>query len=312
MSSLYILTPCRNASATLPYTLDSILSQTGNFQLYYHVQDGNSTDETRHILVNYEKKIASNPVRYGHIHFSWVSEKDGGMYDAIQKAVDYLSIPPSALMGWINADDTFCDGAFTNILDATTRFPDLHWCGGIPLVIDEQGNECHGRSDFTYPQELLSAGACDGVHWRNIQQEGTFWRKWLWDAAGGIDVNFRFAGDWDLWRRMAKHAPYIQLSFFTAAFHRSKTQLSNGPNYNNEINAALSLESRRLALKKYTKDLHKKMIKTCYLDEGLLKFEYKKLSLSKKDKISIFIASHGLYKMLKICHKLNALIKKIR
>lgn len=242
---IYIVTPCFNAAKTLENTIKSIISQAGDFIIHYHIQDGKSTDNTSDILYYYSQLI--NNKKYEHIYFTFTSEKDNGMYDAINKGFNSLSIPQNALMGWLNADDTLCPGVLAKLCSAAKAFPHFHWFGGIPLIIEENGVTCLGRQDYSYPQELLATGACDGLHWRTIQQEGTFWKKWLWDTAGGLDSSFRLAGDWDLWRRMAKYEPYIQFTFPMAAFHRRTGQLSsNIAQYHAEIEQRCHMKNAKM------------------------------------------------------------------
>lgn len=60
-NTIYIVTPCRNAKTTLNETINSIVSQSGNFYIRYHVQDANSTDGSLEILQNWKVlSIADN------------------------------------------------------------------------------------------------------------------------------------------------------------------------------------------------------------------------------------------------------------
>ena len=257
LPSIYLATPCYNAAATLGRTLESIAAQQG-IVLRYHVQDAASTDGSQDVLASFAARIAADPVRYGHIEFTWASEQDSGLYDGISRAFGCMDIPADALMGWLNADDTLCDGALALVGAAAADLPQCDWFGGVPRVIGEAGEVlAQGRADFVYPQQLIAAGACDGLHWRNLQQEGTFWRKRLWDKAGGIDAHFRLAGDWDLWRRMAQHSAYLQLPCTLAAFHKRDGQLSAGNAYLDELNSALSRSARRKALLRFIAVLKK-------------------------------------------------------
>lgn len=306
---IYIVTPCFNAAKTLENTIKSIISQAGDFIIHYHIQDGKSTDNTSDILYYYSQLI--NNKKYEHIYFTSTSEKDNGMYDAITKGFNSLSIPQNALMGWLNADDTLCPGVLAKLCSAAKAFPHFHWFGGIPLIIEENGVICLGRQDYSYPQDLLAAGACDGLHWRTIQQEGTFWKKWLWDTAGGLDSSFRLAGDWDLWRRMAKYEPYIQFTFPMAAFHRRTGQLSsNIAQYHAEIEQRCPYEERKNALRLFIKHIKNKFFYSCEYHEKWIVNKHRYI-LSKKDYLDLFFAQHGLYFMHNLCIHILKIIKRI-
>ena len=311
MQSLYIVTPCYNAAATLGRTLESIIAQQG-IALHYHVQDAVSTDGSQDVLVSFAARIAADPVRYGHIEFSWSSEPDAGLYDGISRAFNALNIPPDALMGWLNADDTLCDGALALVCAAAAALPQCDWFGGVPRVIGEAGELlAQGRIDFAYPQQLIAAGACDGLHWRNLQQEGTFWRKRLWDKAGGIDARFRLAGDWDLWRRMAQHSAYLQLPCTLAAFHKREGQLSEGNAYLDELDSVLPRSSRRKALLRFLASVKKAQVNVPQQMGGHWSLSLSAISLGWKDWLGLVLASAGLYGLFRLCCKLNTSIKKM-
>jgi hypothetical protein len=56
-----------------------------------------------------------------------------------------------------------------------------------------------------YARELVAAGLHDGEHLPYIQQEGTFWKRTLWEQAGGrLREDLKYAGDFDLWMRLAE------------------------------------------------------------------------------------------------------------
>ncbi|MGI6656841.1 MAG: hypothetical protein ACOX5Z_08490 [Desulfobulbus sp.] len=148
------------------------------------------------------------------------------MYHAINMAVEHLNIPQEAFMGWINSDDLLCAGCLAYLFRVVRDIPQIQWVGGKPLTINMRGDILYMGDSERYSEQLIQSGLCDGLHWSYIQQEGTFWRKRLWDAAGGLNSNLRLAGDWDLWRRMARHAPYIQLPWHMGAFRRRPGQLS--------------------------------------------------------------------------------------
>lgn len=60
-----------------------------------------------------------------------------------------------------------------------------------------------------------------------IQQESTFWRKSLWEKAGGINSDLQFAGDHDLWVRFSKHNHLYVIPTILGGFRKHQTQKSN-------------------------------------------------------------------------------------
>lgn len=89
-----IITPCYNSVSTIGKTIDSIRSQT-YIDIEYIVIDGGSLDGTFDILQNRKSEIDY-----------LISEKDKGIYDAINKG---LEIASGDIIGILNSDDIFFD-----------------------------------------------------------------------------------------------------------------------------------------------------------------------------------------------------------
>ena len=86
---------------------------------------------------------------------------------------------------------------------------------------------------------------------------GTYWRPALWTKAGGLDANFRLAGDFDLWRRFAKHSELVVADTILGCFRVRAGQLTaNLAPYQAEIDASLSpieMKIRAKTAKSYAK-----------------------------------------------------------
>lgn len=255
MGSIYIITPCRNSCETISQTIDSVLSQDTGCHIFYHIQDGLSDDNTQKILEYYENKIQNDIELNKKITFTWDSVRDDGMYDAISIAVKRLSIPDNCFMGWINADDLLSPICFRTL--EKLALSNVDWIGGPPLMQDMQGNVLGQGMRGMYPRYFLQHGLCDGMHWNFLQQEGTFFKKRLWDIVGGFTAKLRLAGDWDLWRRMAAIADYIQTPWPMGIFRQRPGQLSQDLSaYMRETEGIVSLKIRRKALRRVIKKMH--------------------------------------------------------
>jgi len=246
-----LVTPSYNLGGFIDQTIYSVLGQAGDFTLRYHVQDGGSTDETRNILNRWAQLVASPdfPKFCREVSFSSSTEPDYGMYDAINRGFDIArdkTVP--SIMSWINADDQLLPGALSAVASFFEQNPAAQLVGGRTAVMSSEGflwdvGHPRGRS-----RASVAEGRCDGRDDDFIMQEGTFWRSDLWDQVGGLDGKLRYAGDFDLWRRFARHTEYSTLDSLTGCHRKREGQLSSDMSaYYAEVDAILEsspLEAR--------------------------------------------------------------------
>lgn len=99
-----LVTVCWNSAAVIRTAIESVLSQKGaDFE--YLVVDGASTDGTVDIIREYAEKVKRDDTAR-NVSFKWISERDRGMYDAINKGVKMAT---GEFVGILNADD-YLDG----------------------------------------------------------------------------------------------------------------------------------------------------------------------------------------------------------
>jgi len=251
-----VVTPCLNAAKTVDYTIQSVIGQSGEFFIRYHVQDGGSEDGTTKKLKQWEDKLSrpNSLLNCLGITFSWCSEPDDGIYDAIIKGFDVMNIATDDFMTWINGDDIFLTGALDTVVRIGRELPDVLWIGSPTCVIDQGGKIMSSKPNPT-PTAVLREGLCDGKdrHWRHLQQEGTFFKKRLWFRSRHASNGFTLAGDWALWREMARNTEYYQYEKPLGAFRRHKGQLSNvnRGQYEKEIENELPIHKRLEAFERF-------------------------------------------------------------
>ena len=203
-----IVTPNYNGAEYLEETILSVLGQDYP-NLEYIIIDGGSTDESINIIKKYEDKLTY-----------WVSEKDKGLYDAIQKGFTKSS---GEIMAWINSDDMYHKRAFLTVAEIFSLFPQVNWLQGNPTTFDE-----FGRTIFTYDLKRWSKFDYYLYNYGWIQQESIFWRRALWVKSGEkVGNNLRLAGDLDLWLRFFRYEKlYVTTALVGGFRQRSKNQLS--------------------------------------------------------------------------------------
>ena len=100
-----IITATFNSAKTLKDTIQSVLRQT-NKDFEYLIIDGGSTDETIDIVKSYESEFSGR--------LKWVSEKDQGIYDSMNKGIKMAS---GDVVGILNSDDYFTSDDILQTVD---------------------------------------------------------------------------------------------------------------------------------------------------------------------------------------------------
>jgi glycosyltransferase involved in cell wall biosynthesis len=222
-----IVTPNYNQAVFLEQTVLSVLGQQYP-NLEYIIIDGGSTDGSVDIIKKYEDQLAY-----------WVSEPDGGLYDAVKKGFDHAT---GEIIAWINSDDMYHRNAFFTVAEIFQTLPQVEWIQGLPTFYDEKG-----RTTEVSPFKKWSKYDyyCGEYKW--IQQESVFWRKSLWEkVAGDFRTDLRYAGDLWLWTHFFRYAGLYCLPFFLSGFrYRSSNQFSldHINDYHTEALAVLEKES---------------------------------------------------------------------
>jgi len=247
MKSVYVITSCLNAQTTINETIASVIGQGGDFRLHYHIQDAASTDGTIQILENWKYLLDNKlyPIACYEVSFSYTSEPDQGMYDGIQKGYARFSISEDSFMTWINADDILMPHSLASILAVEKDIPKVRWISGSHSTLRENNAIEQPQKGVFFPQELIAEGFAEYRAYTFIQQEGTFWKTSLFEEVGGVNAQLKYAGDYDLWMRMAKLEPLWAYPAVLACFRKREGQLSsNLKKYTEEMDKIVDYERK--------------------------------------------------------------------
>jgi glycosyltransferase involved in cell wall biosynthesis len=219
-----------NGQPHLRHTVETILSQEGDFFLDYRIQDGCSSDDGLAMLLDVEERIRSGelPLRCRGVRVLIESRPDRGLYDAVAAGFSHggpLSDQAGDVFTYLNADDEMLPGSFqtaVNVMQAVGA----EWVCGQIRIIDTAGNLLRTpRFPLAYSRQDILEGKHLGYLYF-LQQEGTFWTRSLYEKAGGIRPALRLAGDYDLWRRFAGHSELLAVDRPLASFRSRPGQLS--------------------------------------------------------------------------------------
>jgi glycosyltransferase involved in cell wall biosynthesis len=177
MPIVSIITVCLNDKIGLEKTIKSILGQ--DFTDYEHlVIDGASTDGTLDILDRYKDRLAY-----------LVSEKDAGIYDAMNKGIVKAK---GIFLLFLNAGDYLANPQVLNSFFHTMPQTDIVY-----------GNLCFdygkkGQKIFTQP-DTISLGYLMKV---TLLHPATFIKKDLFDQHGLYDTSYKMVADYDFFLKM--------------------------------------------------------------------------------------------------------------
>lgn len=219
-----IVTPVNNGEKFIAETIESVLSQEGDFEIEYIIMDGASTDKTIDVAAEYEKRLRAGeyPIRCKKATLQYFSEKDNGMYDAVNKGFTHAT---GDIYAYINADDTYLPHAFKRVSKTFEQFNEIRWLKGINSVINESSQPIKTNPCYMYNQKWIQLGIY-GINAYFIHQESVFWRSELWKTTGGIDGKLKLAGDYYLWVQFSKQTPLWSINMPLSCFRKSAGQLS--------------------------------------------------------------------------------------
>lgn len=181
-----VITVCYNSSDTIADTLRSVREQTHD-DIEHIIVDGDSTDNTLAVVASEGQHVAK-----------LVSEKDNGIYDAMNKGIVLAS---GDVVAFINADDFYASpSVLATVAEAFEK-------SGV--------DSCFG--DLCYVSQVDSARTIR--YWRSkafvpgVFEKGwcpphpTFFvRRSVYQRLGGFDLNFKIAADFELMARYLETA----------------------------------------------------------------------------------------------------------
>ena len=198
-----IITPSFNQASFIGEALESVRRQN-DANCEHLVIDGMSTDGTIEVLRNQTR----NP---GQQNMIWVSERDGGQSEALNKGFRRAS---GEIVGWLNTDDRYLPNCFDHVLRAFRDNPDVDVIYGDYLIIDETGKMLKLRREIEFNAFILRYHRI-----LYIPTTATFFRRRIFDEGNWLDEKLQYAMDLEFFIRLSergyrfKHIPQFLAEF---------------------------------------------------------------------------------------------------
>lgn len=174
-----VITVVRNAVGDIARTIEGVLAQSYE-NVEYIVVDGASDDGTLDVIRRYDDRIDY-----------WVSERDTGIYDAMNKGVELVSDSNAYIIFANAADKLYSPAALERAVD---RAGDADLVYGRMRLTDGDESAVMGREVTV--SDLARETLC---------HPATLMRRRVFDTVGRFDTRFKIAADYDLIVRCFQH-----------------------------------------------------------------------------------------------------------
>lgn len=229
-----IVTTCFNSQQTIRDTIESILSQEGNFELEYIITDAGSTDTTRDVIAEYGARITL-------IDATGTNQSQG-----INRGLREAS---GDIVAFLNADDIYKSGTLQAVVDGFARNPAKLWLVGQCAIIDGEGREFHGAitnyknfllKNYSYWLLLIENFIC---------QPAVFLRREALATVGFFSERENLVMDYEYWLRIGRVGEPIVLPRDLAGFRRIEGTKSNklyGRQFRDDMRVSVAAARQRV------------------------------------------------------------------
>jgi glycosyltransferase involved in cell wall biosynthesis len=223
-----VITPSFNQARYLEATIQSVLSQD-YARIEYILIDGGSTDGSADIIRKYGDRFAY-----------WISEKDNGQAEAINKG---LSRAKGEIVGWLNSDDYYLPKTVSAAVRVFESNPDVVMVYGDMLAVDEQGQTIN---ILKYKQLSLEDMLCFQI----IGQPSVFFRRAALEKTGLLDTTLHFLLDHHLWIRFAQQGKILHIpqTWSAARYHAEAKNRARAAEFGREAFRILDWTKGRAGL----------------------------------------------------------------
>lgn len=243
-----IITPSYSQGGFIEETIQSILMQKGSFYIDYIIMDGGSKDGTVDVIKKYEDLLKENCRQIdvdGHsffvsnnkdfkwnqckgISYRWVSEKDAGQADAINKGIEKSF---GEVIGWLNSDDVYYPDVFSRIMKQNINAHDFFYGKGMWISKT-------GKNLLPYP--TFSPSLYSFFYQCTLCQPAVFFTKKIFLGIGPLSNEYYCGFDFEYWMRALKSEKkflYIDDYFAKSRMYMENKSLANKDTVKDDVSA---------------------------------------------------------------------------
>ena len=166
MLLLTVITPVFNNYTYISAAIENYLSQKCEFSELL-IMDGGSTDGTKEVIAKYAKDYPS---------IRWVSEKDNGQSDAMNKGI---TLAKGKYISFLNVDDYYSEGCLNEVCQILKQKPNINYLVGDCNVWDQNRNLVYVNRPF----KVKKYHVFSGFHF-SVNPSAYFYQKRLHDEVG--------------------------------------------------------------------------------------------------------------------------------
>lgn len=168
-----IITVSYNSKKTIAQTIQSVVNQSYKNKEYIII-DGGSVDGTVDVIQTYSDQIDH-----------WCSEKDKGVYDAMNKGLQYAT---GDVVAFLNSDDWYETDTLERVVNYFENNDIDCLAGKVNFVLN----------DRIFEDDMLKSHTEEDIHFSMIYRHPAFFvKRAIFDRIGGFNTTYRIAADYD-------------------------------------------------------------------------------------------------------------------
>jgi glycosyltransferase involved in cell wall biosynthesis len=230
MVLLTVITPVFNNVKYISSAIDNYLSQKCAFSELL-IMDGGSTDGTKEVIAQYAKN---------HPSIRWVSEKDKGQSDAMNKGI---TLAKGKYISFLNVDDYYSEGCLNEVCQILEQNPNINYLVGDCNVWDQNGKLIY----VNRPSKVEKWHVFSGFHF-SVNPSAYFYQKRLHDIIGLYPLDNHYNMDLEM---ILRFRGITVFDYYTKVWGNFR-MLPNAKTFEDQETNQLEIR-KQLLLKQYQK-----------------------------------------------------------